>query len=312
MNSPIQIRQSSGSAPSLQMDEAELISVLQNSIYPGAKLESIKMVTSYCRAGGLDPLQKPVHIVQMDVSTGEKNDKGWDIKVKRDVILPGIGLYRTQAARTGEYLGQSEPEFGPTKVLKFREKKTEYVDGRSVEKWVDAEIEYPEWCKVTVSRRLHTGDIAKHTAYERWIENYATKGYDGAPNSMWKKRPYGQLAKCAEAQALRKAFPEIGAAPTAEEMEGKSFDDAPSGTTIDGGTGEIIQKPAAPARPALEMYTQERFDANFSAWSGVIQSRRKTPEELITMLESKALLSEEQKNQLRAVRTENEPQEMQA
>ena len=27
-----------------------------------------------------------------------------------------------------------------------------------------------------------------------------------------------QLAKCAEAQALRKASPEVGAAPTAEEM----------------------------------------------------------------------------------------------
>jgi hypothetical protein len=29
------------------------------------------------------------------------------------------------------------------------------------------------------------------------------------PNAMWRKRFHGQLAKCTEAQALRKAFPEI-------------------------------------------------------------------------------------------------------
>ena len=44
---------------------------------------------------------------------------------------------------------------------------------------------------------------------------------------MWKKRPRGQLSKCCEAQALRKAFPEmIGNAPTADEMEGKHYEAA--------------------------------------------------------------------------------------
>ena len=40
---------------------------------------------------------------------------------------------------------------------------------------------------------------------------------------MWTKRPRGQIAKCAAAQALRVAFPEIASAPTAEEMEGKTI-----------------------------------------------------------------------------------------
>ena len=39
---------------------------------------------------------------------------------------------------------------------------------------------------------------------------------------MWSNRPIGQLEKCAEAGALRRAFPEeIGNALTAEEMEGQ-------------------------------------------------------------------------------------------
>ncbi len=34
------------------------------------------------------------------------------------------------------------------------------------------------------------------------------KKKDGSPNKMWKQRPYGQIGKCAEAAALRRAFPE--------------------------------------------------------------------------------------------------------
>ncbi|MEO5672495.1 MAG: recombinase RecT, partial [Ramlibacter sp.] len=86
------------------MTEHELIEVLQSSLYPGAALASIKMVLGYCKAAGLDPMRKPVHIVPM-----------WDGKAKqmRDVVMPGVGLYRTDAARTGEYAGITEPEFGP-------------------------------------------------------------------------------------------------------------------------------------------------------------------------------------------------------
>lgn len=198
--------------PSLHMDEAELIAVLSSSIYPGAKPESIKLAIGYCRAAGLDPLQKPVHIVPIDVKSGRKDNNGKDIYEKRDVIMPGVGLYRIQAARSNGYAGMSEPEFGPEKTLKL---------GKDDSK---ADYTFPEWCKVTVHRVVN-GQTVAFTAIEYWIENYATAGnWTTEPNKMWKKRPRGQLAKCAEAQALRKAFPELGAAPTADEMEGKVID----------------------------------------------------------------------------------------
>lgn len=186
--------------PAFAMGRADLIRTLQNSVYPGAQRESVELVIGYCQAQRLDPLQKPVHIVPM-----------WDknLKAMRDVLMPGIGLYRTQASRTCEHAGTTEPEFGPMMVRK----------------WGDFSLDFPEWCKVTVYRRLTTGETAAFTATEYWTENYATASKDSTvPNAMWKKRPRGQLAKCAEAQALRKAFPELGSAPTAEEMEGKAID----------------------------------------------------------------------------------------
>ena len=51
--------------PALAMDEAELFAVLRTSLYPGAKDESIKMAVNYCKAAGLDIMQKPVHLVPM-------------------------------------------------------------------------------------------------------------------------------------------------------------------------------------------------------------------------------------------------------
>jgi phage recombination protein Bet len=196
--------------PAMAMDETELMNVLRNSLYPGAQDESIKLVISYCKASGLDPMQKPVHIVPMYTSTGKKDAKGYDIKAMRDVVMPGIGLYRTQAARSGQYAGVSEPEFGD-----------DVTEGLG-----DAKVTYPKWCKVIVMRQMENGTIVEFSAKEIWKENYATKGKDSAtPNSMWLKRPYGQIAKCAEAQALRKAFPEFGSQPTADEMEGKTYDD---------------------------------------------------------------------------------------
>jgi phage recombination protein Bet len=251
MNAPLSKREAAA-LPALQMNEGELMEVLRNSLYPGASDNSIKMVLGYCKAAGLDPMQKPVHIVPMMVSTGRKDQDGYDIKEKRDVIMPGIGLYRTQAARSGQYAGVSEPEFGPLKSRTVREQRWEDgANGRRVKQYVDVVIEFPEWCRVTV-RRLLGSSVVEFTAREYWTENYATKSASSdEPNAMWKRRPYAQLAKCAEAQALRKAFPEFGAQPTADEMEGKHFeDDVPHASQPTEPTDANNLMPSA--RPALD------------------------------------------------------------
>ncbi len=257
------VKQHEPRLPALQMDEQELMQVLQSSLYPGASPASIKMALGYCKAAGLDPMQKPVHIVPM-----------WDSKAgsMRDVVMPGVGLYRTQAARSGECAGVSEPDFGPDT--------TETLGGQS--------ITFPAWCRVTVKRRLPTGEVVEFTAKEFWKENYAVKGGKEksiAPNAMWTKRPYGQLAKCAEAQALRKAFPEVGSQPTADEMEGK---------TLDMGPAEVVAPPAPPAH-----YPEDAFEKNVDACAKIIASGKMTEERLVAMVSSKGALTEEQRAELR-------------
>lgn len=257
----------------LALPEADLLNVLASSLYPGAALDSIRMVISYCKAAGFDPMQKPVHIVPM-----------WDGKAKqmRDVVMPGIGLYRTQAARTG-CAGVSEPEFGPDV--------TEKIGG--------VEVTYPQWCRVTVRRRQVTGDVDEFTAKEFWRENYAVKGgaeKSIAPNAMWQKRPYGQLAKCAEAQALRKAFPEVGSQPAAEEMEGKAIE----GEVIDAATGEVIDK-------APPVWPDESFKTQFARWEKAVHEGLKSVDDILAIAKSKGALTPAQEQQIRGIKTSPPP-----
>lgn len=194
MSNEIQEQQNS----SLQLTEDELKTVLKSSVYPDAKDSSIKMVIDYCKGAKLDPLKKPVELVPMNY----KDYKGeW---INKDVIIHGINFYRIQAERSGRFMGISEPEFGEDITQTFSDNST---------------VTYPKYCRIT-AYKLMNGVTIPYTVKELWVENYAEKK-DGSPNKMWRKRPYAQLAKNAESQALRRAFPELCATPSQEEMEGK-------------------------------------------------------------------------------------------
>lgn len=252
-------------AISAQQDQ-DLVSVLQNSLYVGAQPESIHMVMEYCRAAKLDVLQKPVHIVGM-----------WDSKAgqMRDVVMPGIGLYRIQADRSGTLAGVSAPEFGPEVTRTFHDKKG-----------VEVTVTFPEWCKVTV-KKLVGSHIVDFVGFEYWIENYATdSSKSDAPNAMWRKRVRGQIAKCAEAQALRKAFPEIGQQPTAEEMEGK---------VIDMGDADVVTESRSASLPE---YPTEKFEENMATWRAWLSEGRTSVQGIIDRVSTAYQLTPEQTQQI--------------
>lgn len=183
-----------------QRDITETLwNVLTTSIFVGAKPESILMAVEYCKARSLDIMKKPCHIVPMYVKDSKTGKSEY-----RDIIMPSITEQRITAARTGEYAGQDAPVFGEMVTMKFGNR----------------EHLVPEYCTITVYRIVH-GQKVPFTHTEYFDEICATKK-DGDLNSMWSKRKRGQLAKCAEAGALRKAFPEeVGNEYTVEEMHGK-------------------------------------------------------------------------------------------
>lgn len=168
--------------------------VIKEVLYPNVqKDETLLMALDYCKARKLDIFKRSIQIVPI-----------WNSKTKQmeDTIWPSISEIRTTATRTGLYAGCSEAEFG--------EEVAENLSG--------AETKYPKWCKVVVYRMV-AGSKCEFSAKLFWKETYKTAKNDTtAPNSMWQKRAYAQLEKCAEAAALRKAFPEeIGNDFIAEE-----------------------------------------------------------------------------------------------
>jgi phage recombination protein Bet len=259
---------------STRQDNAQMISVLQASIFPGAKPESIALAIAYCKAANLDIMLKPIHIVPMKVSTGQKDLKGWDIKEMRDVIMPGIGNYRIQASRTCQFAGMTEVEFGP---------EADFMG-----------VKHPVWAKCTVKRQLQSGLIAEFTAKEFWCENYAEKGDKGQPNAMWSKRSYGQISKCAQAQALRMAFPEIGAHPTYEEMEGKEISPYIEDAQPQAKTTVTAQAITAEIAQELPPCTPDNFTEKLTVWADLVMSGKKTAEQVSKLVRSKYTLTAEQ------------------
>jgi phage recombination protein Bet len=103
-------------------------------------------------------------------------------------IQTGIDGYRLIADRTGQYAGSDEPQ---------------YIIG---------DDGFPDVASVTVTK-IVSGVPCKFSASARWKEYCQTN------SPMWKKMPFLMLGKCAEALALRKAFPaELSGVYTHEEM----------------------------------------------------------------------------------------------
>lgn len=229
---------------------------LTESIFPAAKTQtSVLMALDYCKRRKLDVFKHPVHIVPIWNSQAGENGKGGMV----ETIWPGINELRTTAIRTGQYAGMDVPTFGPPIEQKFEGKIKKWANGSASWETVKADVTFPEWCQITVYRVLGGNRVPFPGPRVYWLETYARLRNDcEVPNSMWEKRANGQIEKCAEAAALRRAFPEeLGSDYSIDEI-GAFTTHAPTDVTADGsGTttppvaepkrGDFVDKPGAQA-----------------------------------------------------------------
>lgn len=153
-----------------------------------------------CQRTGLDPLARQIYCIGR-FSRGQVE---WSIQT-------AIDGFRVIAERSGKYAGQDAAEWLTEKG-----------------EWVPAFIksvhgDRPLAARVAVYRSdWHHDKPAVGIA--TWDE-YAQTKRDGSRTEMWRQRGPGQLAKCAEALALRKAFP--------NDLSGLYADDEMTNAVVD-------------------------------------------------------------------------------
>ena len=156
------------------MSEGELDVCITKPVYPGAKPESISLVINVCRLRWAIRPRSLITSFRCRYLPARRTIKDGDKKVWRDVVMPGINDYRTDAARTGQHAGTSEPEFGPDVTEKARRRKSRSRHGVGSQS-------SGAWPAARFRRILRDGTVE---------ENHATKSSKiMEPNAMWKRRP---------------------------------------------------------------------------------------------------------------------------
>ncbi|MFY8183823.1 MAG: phage recombination protein Bet [Polynucleobacter sp.] len=143
-----------------------------------------------------------------------------------------------------------------------------------------------ESCTCTIYRKDRTRPV-RVTEYhsECYRPGFKKDGYE--IKGPWQSHPKRMLRHKAMIQCARLAFGFVG---IYDQDEAERIVES---TSIDASTGEVTPK-AAPARAEKSICSDEKFDENRTAWRELIKSGKKTTQQLIAMLSSKTVLTEDQ------------------
>lgn len=172
----------------------EQVDLIKNTVARGTSDDELKLFLETCRVRRLNPLLRQIYAIMRR----QMVDGQWKQVM---TIQTSIDGFRLNAERSGHYAGQLGPFFSE--------------DG---EKWTDC------WIKSTPPKVAKVGILRHDFKEPLWamarFDAYCPRDNSGHPTGLWGKMPDGQIAKCAEALGLRRAFPEEnGGLYIAEEMD---------------------------------------------------------------------------------------------
>jgi phage recombination protein Bet len=183
--------------PSSPASIREQMDLIKRTVAKGATDLELELFVKQCERTGLDPFARQIYAI-----------KRWDKSVGAEVMQTQVSIdgLRTLAANSQEMMGQEGPLWcGP--------------DGKWVDVWLGPG--QPRAAKVTVlrGRSWEAAGPARFTGVALYDSYCQTKRDGRSPTQMWEQMAPEMLAKCAEALALRKAFPQkLSGLYTADEM----------------------------------------------------------------------------------------------
>ena len=194
----------------------------------GAELASFLHL---CQRTQLDPFSRQIYLIGR-----------WDKRASRKVFTPQTSIdgYRVTAHRAASKAGH-----------KLGYEDTVWCDssGKWFDVWLSAEP--PAAAKVVVVR-----DGQRFPAVAKYSE-YVQTNKENKPIGLWGKMPATMTAKCAEALALRMAFPnDLAGVYTAEEMAQADNPEPEQRTTV------VQSTPSAPPAGATRDYLAEAAETS--------------------------------------------------